>query len=335
MTATISYDRTVKNLIDELSATGHVTHTAYKKTSVTLHHNAGRLSHEGVLNVWKTRPASAHFDVDRNGSVAQYVKVNEYAWAAGNTTGNRTSIHIEMANTKLAPSWEVGKVTWEEAARLSGWLFAKVIGSRPTKNNFFYHSHWSATACAGPYMDKIYNDVLELAQGYYDEFKGKPSSSPSPAPNPTPPSKKSNRQIAKEVIAGRWGNGHDRTTRLRAAGYDPNKIQREVNILMDSTPPKKTVSQIASEVIDGKWGNNPSRANRLEKAGYNADAVQNEVNRMLNSGRATSTEKSTVVKLAQEVIAGKWGNDPERTRRLKKAGHNVSAIQAEVNRRLK
>lgn len=183
MTATIAYDRTVSNLIDELSATGHVTHAAYKKTSVTLHHNGGRLSHKGVLNVWKTRPASAHFDVDAAGAVAQYVKVNGYAWAVGNAEGNRTSISIEMANATLAPGWTVADATWKEAARLAGWLFVKVIGARPSKSNFFYHHHWSVTACAGPYMDKIYDKVLEAAQEAYDYFKGNPTSSqPAPAP---------------------------------------------------------------------------------------------------------------------------------------------------------
>jgi hypothetical protein len=87
---TIAYDLPVKDLIAGLDATGHVTHTAYRKTSVTFHHNGGRLSHEGVLEVWKTREASAHFDVDGNGAVAQYVRVNEYAWATGNTEGNKS-----------------------------------------------------------------------------------------------------------------------------------------------------------------------------------------------------------------------------------------------------
>jgi len=111
VTPTIAYDRTVSNFIDQLSATGHVTHRAYRKTSVTLHHNAARLSHQGVLNVWRTRPASAHFDVDAAGAVAQYVKVNEYAWAVGNTAGNQSTISIEMANATLAPGWTVTDAT--------------------------------------------------------------------------------------------------------------------------------------------------------------------------------------------------------------------------------
>lgn len=169
---TISYDQPVKDLIDELDDTGHVTHVAYKKKSVTLHHNGGRLSHEGVLNVWKTRPASAHFDVDRYGALAQYVRVQEYAWAVGNLVGNQESISIEMCNSTVSPTWEVADVTWLNAARLAGWLFANVVDGRPrpTSANLHYHHYWAATDCAGPYMDSIYAKVLLVAQKWYDFF---------------------------------------------------------------------------------------------------------------------------------------------------------------------
>jgi hypothetical protein len=169
-TATIPYDHPVADFIDALSATGHVTHKSYMKTSVTLHHNAGRLSHQGMLDLWKVRPASAHFDVDAAGAVAQYVKVNEYAWAVRNTTGNQRSISIEMANATLAPNWTVGEATWKNATRLAGWLFAEVIGERPSNSNLFYHHHWSSTICAGPHMDRIYDEVLAAVQVAYDRF---------------------------------------------------------------------------------------------------------------------------------------------------------------------
>nr|DAL99648.1 MAG TPA: peptidoglycan hydrolase [Caudoviricetes sp.] len=44
--------------------------------------------------------------------------------------------------------------------------------------------------------------------------------------------KKSTDQIAREVIQGLWGNGVDRTNRLKAAGYDPSVIQNRVNQLL-------------------------------------------------------------------------------------------------------
>lgn len=45
----------------------------------------------------------------------------------------------------------------------------------------------------------------------------------------TKPTKKTNEEIADEVIAGKWGNGKEREERLKAAGYDYNKIQGLVN----------------------------------------------------------------------------------------------------------
>ena len=45
-------------------------------------------------------------------------------------------------------------------------------------------------------------------------------------------SKKSIDAIAKEVIAGKWGNGDERKKKLTAAGYDYDAVQKRVNELM-------------------------------------------------------------------------------------------------------
>lgn len=44
--------------------------------------------------------------------------------------------------------------------------------------------------------------------------------------------KKSIDQVAHEVIAGKWGNGIVRRTRLRLAGYDPTAVQNRVNEIL-------------------------------------------------------------------------------------------------------
>ena len=331
---TIAYDRPVKDLIAGLDATGHVTHTAYRKTSVTFHHNGGRLSHEGVLNVWKTREASAQFDVDGVGDVAQYVRVNEYAWAAGNTQGNKESIHIEMCNATVAPDWVVADATWKGAARLAGWLFARVIGAAPTRDTVHYHHHWKSTLCAGPFMDKIYNQLFDATVAAYREFSG--AAAPSPA-TPTP-----NRsllpldQIARQVIGGAWGNGDDRKARLRAAGYDAAAVQAEVNRQLSGAPApaRKSVDDIAREVIAGQWGNNPERSRRLQAAGYSPTEVQNRVNGIVGTSRPVITRPSIGV-IADQVIKGQWGIGAERRRRLAAAGYNYAEVQAEVNRKLR
>lgn len=94
--------------------------------------------------------------------------------------------------------------------------------------------------------------------------------------------KKSVSEIAKEVIAGKWGVGDDRKARLKAAGYNYDSVQAEVNRQMKGTSkPSKSVTEVAKEVINGKWGNNPERKKKLEAAGYNYSKVQAEVNRLM------------------------------------------------------
>lgn len=89
--------------------------------------------------------------------------------------------------------------------------------------------------------------------------------------------KKSVSEVAKEVLAGAWGNGDDRKKKLIAAGYDYSAVQSEVNRLCN----KKSVDTIAREVIAGKWGNGDTRKKKLQAAGYNYSEVQKRVNQLL------------------------------------------------------
>lgn len=50
--------------------------------------------------------------------------------------------------------------------------------------------------------------------------------------NNVPEPLKSLEEIAKEVIAGKWGNGAVRKQRLRAAGYNPSIVQAKVNEML-------------------------------------------------------------------------------------------------------
>lgn len=93
--------------------------------------------------------------------------------------------------------------------------------------------------------------------------------------------KKSVSEIAKEVIAGKWGNGDDRKKKLSTAGYDYNTVQKEVNRQLSGKPSGKSVTELAKEVIAGKWGNGEERKKKLTAAGYDYAAVQKKVNELL------------------------------------------------------
>ena len=167
-----------------------------------------------------------------------------------------------------------------------------------------------------------------IAHGICNYFGIKYKTEVKPAPST---SKKSIDEIAREVIAGKWGNGTDRKNRLTAAGYDYDAIQKRVNEILGKTPElsKKSIDEIAREVIAGKWGNGTDRKNRLTKAGYDYNAVQSRVNQML--GKTPQPSKKSIDEIAREVILGRWGNGKERKNRLTAAGYDYDAVQKRVN----
>lgn len=56
--------------------------------------------------------------------------------------------------------------------------------------------------------------------------------------------------VAKEVIEGKWGNGEERKTKLRAAGYSYTEVQTKVNELM-AKPTYKTYTVKLGDTLSG------------------------------------------------------------------------------------
>lgn len=101
------------------------------------------------------------------------------------------------------------------------------------------------------------------------------------AGNPNPTTKPSNGPIVDAVIRGEYGSGLDRRNRLKAAGYNPDEVQKAVNERLLGGVPKATVDKVAREVLQGKWGNGDDRIKRLKAAGHNPVEVQKRVNQLV------------------------------------------------------
>jgi hypothetical protein len=214
MTEIINYDKPVKNLIDKMNDTNWVTHNKVRKTSVTLHASGGNLTHEGILNAWRSRGVSMQFAVNGQGLVAQYIVVDEVAWALmDNIVGNQTSIQIEMANQTLAPKWEFSDPTLKATARLVGWLFVYVIDDHPSRDNVLRHDYWSPVRCPGPHMDEVFDVFVEEVQGWYIFFRNQQKEPTTLTVNTfTPESVEiiKNIQLALGVdVNGRWDHNTD------------------------------------------------------------------------------------------------------------------------------
>lgn len=61
---------------------------------------------------------------------------------------------------------------------------------------------------------------------------------------------KSEVEIAKEVMQGKWGTGDTRKDMLREAGYDPVQVQKYVNLMVQTKKPIKEIT-INSEEYSG------------------------------------------------------------------------------------
>lgn len=93
---------------------------------------------------------------------------------------------------------------------------------------------------------------------------------------------------------------------------------------------KYTDAQLADMVLQGKFGTGEARKAAL---GSRYSAVQKIVNEKVSGGASKpATNKKSNEEIAKEVLAGKWGNGPDRKKKLEAVGYDYAAIQTIVNK---
>ena len=133
---------------------------------IVLHHNAGNLTIEDCYNVWQSREASAHYQVQGDGLIGQLVHDRDTAWHAGKA--NSWTIGIEHANNNFGP-WTISDIALESGAHLVAALCRYYGLGRPTwMGNVFPHSHFMATACPGEIAGSQNAAYMNRAQEWYD-----------------------------------------------------------------------------------------------------------------------------------------------------------------------
>ena len=85
-------------------------------------------------------------------------------------------------------------------------------------------------------MDVSYQDFPSIIKaggfnGFTKQSGNTQTATPVQPSAPVPP-RKSVEELAREVLAGKWGNGTDRKSRIASAGYDYAAVQAKVNELL-------------------------------------------------------------------------------------------------------
>ncbi|MBK5898680.1 endolysin-like domain-containing protein [Catonella massiliensis] len=90
--------------------------------------------------------------------------------------------------------------------------------------------------CAGDVLvTRAKGHTVIVTEGYPREdgkSTAKPTTKPSVKPKPNKAGRKSLEDVAREVIAGKWGNNPERKDKLIKAGYAPAEVQAVVNKLL-------------------------------------------------------------------------------------------------------
>lgn len=136
------------------------------------------------------------------------------------------------------------------------------------------------TVIEGNKGEAVARRVIPVGWGYIRGYAAPKYDAATVTPVPST-AEKGVEEVAKEVLAGKWGNGEERRNRLKATGYDYAAVQAKVNQLAKGTSNQKSIDAVAREVIRGKWGNGSDRKKRITSAGYDYSAVQKRVNELL------------------------------------------------------
>jgi len=244
---------------------------------IVLHHNAGNLSIAGCYNVWQTRQASAHYQVDANGRIGQLVHDYDTAWHAGNKAANLRSIGIEHADISSNP-WKISDSTLDNGAHLVAALCKAYKLGKPTWGvNVFPHSHFSATACPASLAGSQNGAYMARAQAWYDQMNG--GTTPAPVvtsmPSSTTPTGFSDiraLQTAVHVSADNiWGRNTDKATYAvrMASNMHGNKMPYGVAFL------QKTVGTVADGILGPKtWAAHTNTVKKIQQTlGVTTDGI--------------------------------------------------------------
>lgn len=173
------------SLVDYVKVSPHKTSPRNSKIdTITIHHMAGDLSVEQCGEVFQNREASAHYGIDNDGRVGQYVSEDDRSWSTANGDNDHRAINIELANDSLSPNWHVSDRVIKKCIELCVDIckrnkISKINFTGDKSGNLTMHKWFMATACPGPYLENkfqyIADEINKRLSGY----------TPTPTPKPT------------------------------------------------------------------------------------------------------------------------------------------------------
>jgi hypothetical protein len=210
---------------------------------VVIHHVAGTNGLRYVANA-NSRNSHPTYHISNSGAVTGIVNPSRRPFSTGGVP-DPNAVTFEIDNSSTGGDWPISAAALDSLIDVivfhgsqsprAGKGFAKNIKGQAQSEFFIaWHSQYSATACPGPFimsqLDYIVSECNKRASGVAPAVTSVAPTAPAPAPS-------SAEAIAREVIAGKWGNGPTRTKRLNDAGHNAKAVQAMVNQILSGKAP--------------------------------------------------------------------------------------------------
>lgn len=275
----------------------------YKICKFTPHHMAGVLTGEQCARLFQnsSRNASANYCIGNDGRIVGCVDENNRAWTSSSKSNDCQAITVEVSNSSTGGDWPISEAAWNSLVNLAVDVCKRygfrLVYDGTANGSLTRHNMFAATACPGKYLQGRFEELARVVNAKLDEGKEEEAK-----PVPAPATKYSVGQTVTINGVYTASNSTNKLNPLRNEG----KITKIVNgarnpYLLDNG----NLGWVNDGCITGVKGEDKS---------------------------APAPAKKSVHEVAEEVIAGKWGNGQERKDRLTAAGYDYNEVQNEVNR---
>ena len=210
----------------------------HKIDTISIHCTAGGnktakqiLDLSRFVNFDGNRGASCNYAIGYDGSIGLGVDEADRSWCTSSSSNDHRAITIEVASDITSPH-KVSDAAYRSLIALCvdicqrngikelKWKADKSLIGQVDKQNMTVHRWFANKSCPGDYLYGLHGQIAAKVNA----ILGVKTESTAP--------KKSVDEIAKEVIAGKWGSGTDRKNRITKAGYDYSAVQKRVNELL-------------------------------------------------------------------------------------------------------
>lgn len=203
--------------------------------TITIHCVVGQLTAKQILNLANfvnydsKNGSSCNYAIGCDGSIGLCVDEKDRSWCSSNRANDHRAITIEVASDTTTP-YKVTDAAYKSLIKLCAdvckrngikelkWKANKSLIGQVNVQNMTVHRWFANKSCPGDYLYNLHGQIANEVNAILNGS-----------------SKKSITEIAKEVLAGKWGNGSERKNKLTQAGYDYLKVQNKVNELLNKT----------------------------------------------------------------------------------------------------